>query len=142
MSDLEFEDIAWGCGHAVSTRQTCPMCAKEVRDQRIAELERENDVLRGIASKVMPCHYCGAGEIAKCPHGFPGCALADDIFVAEESYSAEIKRLREAIEAHRAAGDVWQREAHPYDRKLWSVLDGLPPADSRSGGAQRSAEEG
>lgn len=63
--------------------------------------------------------------------------------VAERSnLSAELRRLREAIEAHRAAGDVWQREAHPYDRKLWSVLDGLPPADSRSGGAQRSAEEG
>jgi hypothetical protein len=43
----------------------------------------ENAVLRGIAGKIMPCHYCGAGDIAKCPHGFPGCALADDMWAAQ-----------------------------------------------------------
>ena len=66
------------------------------------ELERlraENDCLRGIASKVMPCHYCGAEEIAKCPHGFPGCALADDMYLAEESASFRLRKLRAKIKA-------------------------------------------
>jgi len=66
------------------------------------ELERlraENDCLRGIAAKVMPCHYCGAEEIAKCPHGFPGCALADDMFCAESSANAEVRTLRAKIKA-------------------------------------------
>ena len=62
-------------------------------------IEEENNCLRGIAAKVMPCHYCGAEEIAKCPHGFPGCALADDMYLAEESASMALRKLREKIKA-------------------------------------------
>lgn len=59
----------------------------------IHRLTKENDTLRGIASKIMPCHYCGVDDIAKCPHGFPGCALADDITVCDESANSECRRL-------------------------------------------------
>lgn len=62
-----------------------------------AECERlcaENDTLRGIAAKVMPCHYCGVDNIAKCPHGFPGCSLADDVFCAEELYATELATVK------------------------------------------------
>ncbi len=68
-------------------------------DNELERLRAENAFLRGIASKVMPCHYCGAKTISECPHGFPGCALADDIFCAEESASMELRKLREKIKA-------------------------------------------
>lgn len=71
---------------------------------RLGELERfrkENDILRGIASKIMPCHYCGVDSIAKCPHGFPGCSLADDMSCAEDCMAQEIIKLRkEIMQAH------------------------------------------
>ena len=63
------------------------------------ELLKENDILRGIVAKIMPCIYCGADEMAKCPYGFPGCSLADDFFVAEgtsgSSYRLMQKKLQE-----------------------------------------------
>lgn len=63
----------------------------------IHRLTKESDILRGMMSKVMPCHYCGVDEIAKCPHGFPGCALADDITVFDESANKECRELRSQI---------------------------------------------
>lgn len=62
-------------------------------------LTNENDALRAIAAKIMPCHYCGAADIAKCPRGFPGCALADDLLCGEQSMCTEILRLREVSKA-------------------------------------------
>lgn len=50
--------------------------------KRIAELEQENDKLRGIiANAPIPCIYCKLpkDDMAKCRSGFPGCARADDM---------------------------------------------------------------
>lgn len=72
----------------------------------IEELERENEFLRGlVASKVMPCHYCGVDTLGKCPYGFPGCSLADDIFIGEQSVAKAWrekydKRVAELLEAN------------------------------------------
>lgn len=60
-------------------------------------LEGENSTLRMITTKIMPCHYCGVDDIAKCPHGFPGCSLADDIATGEDAMAAEIQKLRNEI---------------------------------------------
>lgn len=51
----------------------------------IASVMAENATLRGLVAKVvMPCHYCGVDNMAKCPSGFPGCALADDLLCGED----------------------------------------------------------
>lgn len=52
-------------------------------------LRTENSVLRGLLARLAlklgePCHYCGLSEIARCPSGFPGCALADDLLLGNE----------------------------------------------------------
>ena len=60
----------------------------EYNDRRIAELQAENDKLRGLLAQGKGnCVYCGlpAADIAKCPSGFPGCARMDDIVNAPES---------------------------------------------------------
>lgn len=75
---------------------------------RLATLEAENDMLRGIVAKIMPCHYCGVEEIAKCPSGFPGCALGDDLFVASERQDAHLRARVGTLEAELATG----RAAH------------------------------
>lgn len=63
------------------------------------QFRKENDILRGIASKVMPCHYCGVKNIAECPHGFPGCALIDDVMAGEDTHVKELRaRLEKAME--------------------------------------------
>jgi hypothetical protein len=52
------------------------------------DLLTENDKLRGLlAAGKGDCVYCGlpAADIAKCPHGFPGCARMDDIVNAPET---------------------------------------------------------
>jgi hypothetical protein len=85
--------------------------AVKLRQQAAAELaalRAENDTLRGIAAKIMPCHYCGVDEIAKCPHGFPGCALADDALNADEGAGPIIRRLRADLkEAAEVLKELW-----------------------------------
>lgn len=65
-------------------------------------IERENTILRGMTAKNMPCRYCGVDEIAKCPQGFPGCGLADDILCAQDEQMrymlAELAELRREVE--------------------------------------------
>lgn len=58
---------------------------------------KENDTLRAIAGKVMPCMYCGVDSIIKCPYGFPGCSLADDVEAYEHTASACIRDLKARI---------------------------------------------
>jgi len=54
-------------------------------------LKRENDILRGLVAKLcIPCHYCGVENMAKCPQGFPGCSLADDLMIGEEETTKRI----------------------------------------------------
>ena len=69
----------------------------------IEDLERENTILRGLLAKSdKPCVYCGLTEIGKCPHGFPGCARADDIMCADDEVMqrllAENRRLKAKYE--------------------------------------------
>jgi len=52
------------------------------REDRIAELEAENNTLRRVlAASKADCPYCNlaAQDMAKCAHGFPGCSRADDM---------------------------------------------------------------
>ena len=52
----------------------------------VAQLRKENDVLRKkLAESKEPCVYCGlpAEDLAKCPHGFPGCGRADDMLLGK-----------------------------------------------------------
>ena len=62
------------------------------------ELTRENDTLRAIAAKVMPCMYCGVDSIAKCPRGFPGCGLADDISCYQDTLATALIAERKRVE--------------------------------------------
>lgn len=64
------------------------------------ELFKENDILRGIVAKIMPCHYCGADNIARCPHGFPGCSLGDDLFVAEGLSGAAFREMQRKVKEY------------------------------------------
>ena len=82
----------------------CASCVFNFRDRvvdsmqgEVDNLRKENDILRAIAAKIMPCHYCGVDSIAKCPRGFPGCALADDLFGGEETKSDCIIDLRKRV---------------------------------------------
>lgn len=68
------------------------------QENDIHKLRQENDILRGIAANIMPCHYCGVDNIAKCPRGFPGCGLVDDMMAAEDCMSGEIMDLRSQLE--------------------------------------------
>lgn len=76
-----------------------------------ARLRKENDILRAIASKVMPCHYCGVASIGKCPHGFPGCSLADDMMAGDECMSAEIQKLRREVKNANEIADAARQGA-------------------------------
>jgi len=110
--------------------------------QVVAEKERadergaENTILRGLAAKTEPCHYCGAETIIKCPRGFPGCALADDILVAEEEATKRWGERIATAEAQVAA----LREA------LWQIAhndcdDDAPPDGAFEEWARRFAAE-
>ena len=57
-------------------------------DKILTRFKEENDKLRGLLAQGKgDCVYCGlpAADIAKCPHGFPGCARMDDIVNKEET---------------------------------------------------------
>ena len=69
----------------------------------IERLDKENTTLRGIATAIMPCHYCGVDEIAKCPKGFPGCSLADDGVALDRLQAAEIERMESDSEIYQEA---------------------------------------
>lgn len=58
---------------------------------------RENDVLRGLVALLhRPCHYCGLDDMSRCPSGFPGCALADDLMAGQdETFRSVVVRLQE-----------------------------------------------
>lgn len=73
----------------------------------LVQYRHENDSLRAIAAKVMPCHYCHVDDIGRCPHGFPGCSLADDLAGSESSANAQFRKLmtflsEKAPEAYKA----------------------------------------
>ena len=106
--------------------------ALKTPESELARLTRENETLRGIAARVMPCHYCGAAGLALCPHGFPGCALADDLMGFDACANRELRearaerdRLRAGVEArvhafltlssdrgHKERGAAYRNAAH------------------------------
>lgn len=71
----------------------------EQAKQNLEEIEKENTFLRALAAKIMPCHYCGVDDIGKCPSGFPGCAMWDDLCAFEpEMLKEQAKTIRELQE--------------------------------------------
>jgi hypothetical protein len=59
-----------------------PMSTVDSYVRNIEQLSAENDKLRSLlANGSDPCIYCGLpkNDIAKCEHGFPECARADDM---------------------------------------------------------------
>ena len=77
--------------------------ALKTPESDLARLTRENETLRGIAARVMPCHYCGAAGLALCPHGFPGCALADDLMGFDACANRELREARADLARLRAS---------------------------------------
>lgn len=70
------------------------------RNEDCQRHSRENDILRGMVARSVqpgqPCHYCGVDSVAKCPRGFPGCGLADDIMCGDDAYvHSLLQRVRE-----------------------------------------------
>ena len=55
--------------------------------QLLEQLRAENEYLRGLVAIIpdAPCAYCKLSDMSKCPSGFPGCARADDLFLASET---------------------------------------------------------
>ena len=90
-----------------------------VNDDLVKRLTAENDTLRLIAAKIMPCHYCGVDQLAKCPHGFPGCSLADDMLCGGEPMAFEIQRLRAENEALKSRVDGLLSGLHEANKR-WS----------------------
>ena len=77
------------------------MVSKSAYDDLRANFERlraGNTMLRALLPKMgAPCIHCGLTEMAKCAHGFPGCAKADDLLVGEEEgWKAAIERMKKA----------------------------------------------
>jgi hypothetical protein len=100
-------------------------------DRLVAELQRlqdENTLMRGLLAKQMPCHYCGAESMAKCPRGFPGCALADDLLIADDvmltpETTLRLKHRVDTAEARLLAAEHALRAA----QELLDELDSWAP---------------
>lgn len=71
------------------------------RAKRVQELIAENTALRGLVAQLTlntgsPCHYCGK-NLNACPSGFPGCALADDLMLAEHDALMRREKLEPEV---------------------------------------------
>ena len=103
--------------------------ALKTPESDLARLTRENETLRGIAARVMPCHYCGAAGLALCPHGFPGCALADDLMGFDACANRELREVRG--ERDRLRGAVltlanelsWDKKTRALSERLRALLE-------------------
>lgn len=80
----------------------------------LVELKDENDAMRAILanSPSIPCVYCGAETMAKCPRGFPGCAQADDLLVSGDEH------MRRALDALRARAETAHARAAALEEAL------------------------
>lgn len=64
----------------------------------IEQLKKENTILRGLVAKLpIPCVYCGQPNMAQCPSGFPGCAMADDMMAADDEVSRRLLKERQEL---------------------------------------------
>jgi hypothetical protein len=107
-------------------------CCAE-RDAALAELAQareENIILRGLAALEKPCHYCGAETMAKCPTGFPGCALADDLLVADEEAT---RRFGDRLGAAVARAERAEREIEESQARETAALAALDVALDENG---------
>lgn len=119
---------------------------REARRARASEaaLREENDCLRAIASKIMPCHYCGLDDVSKCRSGFPGCALMDDRLGGDECANEVVREIRaenerlvaQLADTHRESSPAYgsgedfkigEHRINPYGEtsKLVEFADGL-----------------
>lgn len=72
----------------------------ETAEEKIERLTKENGVLRSVAGVLFTkhlgsCHYCGVDDFARCPSGFPGCAVADDIICGDTEHLLRFKAERD-----------------------------------------------
>jgi hypothetical protein len=124
---------------AEATRRECAEVAQEAIGENVrktAALDAENTILRGMAARLMPCHYCKVDDIAECPSGFPGCALADDLIVADDlafknmkdramKAEATVERLQEdCAEAYQVVGVLL------YYAGKFDTIDGTKALDN------------
>jgi hypothetical protein len=90
-------------------RDGCMMWTSD-HDKILSRFKEENNKLRGLlAAGKGDCVYCGlpAADIAKCPHGFPGCARMDDIVNKHETavementnLRVDVLNLRDALKS-------------------------------------------
>ena len=97
-------------------------------DKIIARFKDENDKLRGLlAAGKGDCVYCGlpAADIAKCLHGFPGCARMDDMVNAVET--AKDDKIRELLGIIAGLQDVAAGRVRPFK----DIQDELEANDGR-----------
>ena len=92
--------------------------ALKTPESDLGRLTRENETLRGIAARIMPCHYCGAADISRCPHGFPGCALADDLMGFDACANRELREARAERDRFIAARDAARTSIRDIIREL------------------------
>lgn len=61
----------------------------------LSQLRDENETLRVVFNRFgRPCIHCGIADMAKCPHGFPGCAWADDLMAFDQCANRTVRKLR------------------------------------------------
>jgi len=64
--------------------------------ENLKSTEKENNYLRGLIPKTIgKCIYCGLEDMGKCKSGFPGCAWADDIMIAQDDTMQRIMAQRD-----------------------------------------------
>lgn len=122
------------------------------------DLRAENDALRAIlaSSPSIPCIYCGAETMAKCPRGFPGCGQADDLLVsgdehmarsirAQRAHIGDLEECREDLRMDLAAAvsRAEEAEAQVADLQLKerALTDYFADASRRAETAERHAAE-
>jgi hypothetical protein len=94
----------------------------------VDSLKEENNKLRAIlAAGKGDCVYCGlpAADIAKCLHGFPGCARMDDMVNAVET--AKDDKIRELLGIIAGLQDVAAGRVRPFK----DIQDELEANDGR-----------
>lgn len=123
------------CPYVVATDEGTHYCQLEGAAAEVAKLreraekaEAENDILRGITARLMPCRYCGVDDMAKCPSGFPGCGLADDLFAGEDGILAEARQRVEQAEAVVIAAREYAKSYRDFHQSLAEPTppDGIP----------------
>jgi hypothetical protein len=90
-----------GSGTCDPYRLECSWAEIDATRARLAEVERENAVLRGLLVQYQ-CPY-GEKSLGECSRGFPGCACADDMLACMVSGPDDPAAAAERLRASRDA---------------------------------------